>query len=87
MREAYIGLINHRGKIMEEKDELEYSIAGVILRLKPGGLMTWTLWEEALAGILNFSRTKFAGTSDFQIFQKGVIGYLGEGSIRIKSVV
>lgn len=87
MRQAYLGLINQRGKITEEKDELEYSVAGVILRLKPGGLMTWTLWEEALAGILNYSRTKFAGTSEFQIFQKGVIGYLAEGSIRLESVV
>lgn len=50
-------------------------------------MMTWTMWEEALAGILKFSRDQFAGTLRFEIEQKPYLGWFAEGSIELEPAV
>ncbi len=70
----------------EYKDDLEYSAYGVVLKMVPGQVITWLMWDEALIGILKFSRAEFAGVLKFEIMQDGIAGWVGKGSIEVDGV-
>ncbi len=80
---AIFDLTGRQGRVYEYKDDLEYSAYGVVLKLIPSEVITWTMWEEAISGILKFSRAEFAGVLRFEIMQDGIAGWVGQGSIEM----
>lgn len=53
----------------------------------PSEVMTWFMWEEAIVGILKFSRSAFAGVLRFEIMQDGIEEKVGTGSIQLRSLL
>lgn len=78
---AVSDLVGRRGRVYEYKDDLEYSAYGVVVKMVPSQVMTWLMWDEAIFGILKFSRAEFAGVLRFEIMQDGIVGWVGKGSI------
>lgn len=78
---AHLDVSGHKGTVYQWKHDLEYSSDGLALKMDPSEWMTWTMWQEAITGILNFSKNQFAGTLKFAIMQDGTEGVAGNGSI------
>lgn len=81
LRRAISDITGRRGRVYEYKDDLEYSAYGVVVKMVPSHVMTWLMWDEAIFGILRFSRAEFAGVLRFEIMQDGFEGWVGKGSI------
>ena len=53
----------------------------VFMHFYPGEQMTWDMWKETLAGILDFFTLKLSVSLSFIVLQDGVEGDVGKGSI------